>query len=215
MFSFWWSIFVWGVWSHLSQPMHVWTVDRHDTKTVSVTQTLTPIVFANASVMWLDMLSDTVHLDLQKSNDIGTVSIDSAEMLVYEDGFRDKVMEKYQVMLGNVTIGQAHLDLLQDDVHLSPFRSIRIFPKIEWSLGNEGVPDFERVGHFKDGKWYEGRDTTQLGAGALFAWCIGVVFLIVMRRPRNHQSTVVIRRKKRIFKLGRTNVKPINGWENA
>lgn len=195
--------------------MHIWTVDRHDTKTVSVTQTLTPIVFANASVMWLDMLSDTVHLDLQKSTNIGKVSIDSAEMLVYEDGFRDKVMEKYNVMLSNVTIEQAHLDLLQDDVHLSPFRSIQVFPRIDWSLGNEDVPNFERIGHFKDGKWYEGRDTAQLGAGALFAWCMGVVFLIVMRRPKNHGQTVVIRRKKRIFKPGPINMKTINGWQNA
>lgn len=201
VFSLWWSIFVWGIWSHLRQPMHMWTVDRHDTKTVSVSQTLSPLEFANASVIWLDMLEDSVHLDLRKTSDarMGDVHIDEVHMYVYEDSFRDTVTEQYQVQTSNVTIEQAHIDLLQDDVHLSPFRRIEIIPKMTWSLGSEDVPDFERLGYFKNGKWYEGRDAAQLGFGALFAWCMGVVFLVIMRRPHD-QGTVVVRRKKRIFK---------------
>ena len=201
VFSLWWSVFVWGVWSHLRQPLHVWTVDRHDTKTVSVSQTLSPLEFANASVIWLDMLKDSVHLDLRKTvdADVGAVHIDEAHMYVFEDSFRDTVMEKYQVAITNVDIEEAHLDMMQDDVHLSPFRRIEIIPKMTWSLGSEEGADFERLGYFKNGKWYEGRDTAQLGFGALFAWCMGVVFLIVMRRPHD-QGIVVTRRKKRIFK---------------
>ena len=201
VFSLWWSIFVWGIWSHLRQPMHMWTVDRHDTKTVSVSQTLSPLEFANASVTWLDMLKASVHLDLRKTSDarMGDVHIDEVHMYVYEDSFRDTVTEQYQVQTSNVTIEQAHIDLLQDDVHLSPFRRIEIIPKMTWSLGSEDVPDFERLGYFKNGKWYEGRDAAQLGFGALFAWCMGVVFLVIMRRPHD-QGTVVVRRKKRIFK---------------
>jgi hypothetical protein len=201
VFSLWWSIFVWGIWSHLRQPMHMWTVDRHDTKTVSVSQTLSPLEFANASVIWLDMLKDSVHLDLRKTSDarMGDVHIDEVHMYVYEDSFRDTVTEQYQVQTSNVTIEQAHIDLLQDDMHLSPFRRIEIIPKMTWSLGSEEFPDFERLGYFKNGKWYEGRDAAQLGFGALFAWCMGVVFLVIMRRPHD-QGTVVVQRKKRIFK---------------
>lgn len=197
VFSFWWSVFVWGVWWHLRQPLHVWTVDRHDGKTVTVSQTLTPLEFSNASIIWLDMLKDSVHLELRPTMD-AKVGIVEANMLVYEDGFRDTVMEKYEIVLSNVTIEDAHLDLLQDDVHLSPFRRIEIVPGIDWEVGSSDIPDFERPGYFKDGKWYEGRDATQLGFGALFAWCMGVVFLVVMRRGT--RGTVVVRRKKRIFK---------------
>ena len=53
------------------------------------------------------------------------------------------------------------------------------------------------AGYFKNGKWYEGGDTKQMGFGALFAWCMGVVFLVVMRRP---QDNFVAKRQKRIFK---------------
>lgn len=212
VFSLWWSVFVWGIWSHLRQPLHVWTVDRHETKTVSVTQSIQPIEFANASVLWLDMLKDSVHLDLRKTDELGTVELESAEMLVFEDSFRDTVMEKYEIILTNVSIESAHLDLLQDDVHYSPFRRIQISPKIDWNLGeSDEIPDFERFGYFKNGKWYEGRDATQLGFGAFFAWCMGVIFLIVMRRP-NSQSTVVVRRKKRIFKPHTYPVQKLNGW---
>lgn len=199
VFSLWWSIFVWGVWWHLRQPLHVWTVDRHQGETITVSETISPIEFANASVLWLDMLQDSVHLDLRKTpiGQIGTVGLENAKMFVFEDSFRDSVMESYEIEIGNVTVENAHLDLLQDDVHLSPFRRIEITPSVDWSLGSTAVPDFERSGHFKDGKWYEGRDSTQLGFGALFAWCMGVVFLVVMRRK---SGTVVVKRQKRIFK---------------
>lgn len=201
VFSLWWSVFVWGVWSHLNQPLHMWTVDRHDGETVTVSKTFTPIVFANASVLWLDMLKDSVHLDLQKTTDpdIGTVEIKSASMFVYDNGFRDSVVERYDIILTNVTLEDAHLDLMQDDVHLSPFRRIEVVPEMKWSLGSSDVPDFERFGYFKNGKWYEGRDAAQLGFGALFAWCVGVIFLVVMRRGSG-AGTVVVKRKKRIFK---------------
>tara|TARA_B110000008_G_scaffold115509_1_gene118262 strand:+ start:18748 stop:19365 length:618 start_codon:yes stop_codon:yes gene_type:complete len=200
VFSFWWSIFVLGIWWHLRQPLHVWTVDRHQGETIKVTKVLRPIEFTNASVLWLNALSDIVHLDLKKTTDakMGEVSIATANMLVFEDSFRDTVMERYPVNITDVAIEDAHLDITQDDIHLSPFRRIQITPKIHWTLGSSDVPDFERSGHFKDGKWFEGRDSAQLGFGALFAWCMGVVFLVVMRR--GNQGTVVVKRQKRIFK---------------
>jgi len=200
VFSFWWSIFVLGIWRHLRQPLHVWTVDRHQSETIKVTKVLRPIEFANASVLWLDSFRDRVHLDLKRTTDAkkGDISIAAADMLVFEDSFRDTVMERYPVNVTDVVIEDAHLDITQDDIHLSPFRRIEIKPKIHWVLGSTDVPDFERSGRFKDGKWYEGRDSAQLGLGALFSWCMGVFFLVVMRR--GNQGTVVVERQKRLFK---------------
>lgn len=201
VFAFWWSVFVIGIWRHVKQPLHVWTVDRHTTPIVKVKKTIQPIAFKNASVLWADMVTDNIHLELMKTtpNSLGHINIESATMSVFEDSFRDKVIERYDIAIQNVSVESAYLDLLQDDIHLSPFRRIEIVPSIDWSFGSDKVPNFERSGHFKDGKWYEGQDSTQLGFGALFAWCMGVVFLVVMRRPTS-QSTVVVKRKKRIFK---------------
>lgn len=201
VFALWWSVFVWGVWTHLRQPMHVWVVDRHVGHTVSVSRTLRPLFFANASVLWLDMLKDSVRLDLDIVDhvDIGKVGMASGKMLVFEDSFRDTVMEEYDLALTNVSLKEAHIDLMQDDIHLSPFRRVKITPSVEWTLGGSDVTDMERVGYFKDGKWYEGRDATQVGFAALSAWCMGIMFLVIMRR-QSQGGTVVVRRKKRIFK---------------
>jgi len=199
VFAFWWSIFVIGIWNHLRKPLHVWTVDQHSKSVVKVKKTLSPIAFQNASVLWVDLDTDVVHLDLVHTSleTLGNVSIDSAKMSVFQDGFRDHVCEIYDIAIQTTSVESAHFDLLQSDIHLSPFRRIEIFPKIDWSFGNDDIPEFDRSGHFKDGKWYEGQDGSQLGFGSLFAWCMGVVFLVVMRR--NSNGTIVVQRKKRIF----------------
>lgn len=199
VFGFWWSVFVIAIWSQMRQPLHKWTVDRHSTQIVTVKKTLQPIIFKNASVLWVNTQTDAVHLELERTTPahLGEVSIASAKMFAFEDSFRDKVVETYDVSIGNVSIENASLDLLQDDIHLSPFRRIEITPALDWQLGSDDVPIFEREGHFKAGVWYEGRDSTQLGFGALFAWCMGVIFLVVMRRP---SQPVVVKRQKRIFK---------------
>ena len=197
VFAFWWSMFVAGIWFHLHQPLHVWTVDRHEAQRIHVTKTFQPIKFDNTSVLWIDMLKDSVHLELRTTMPGHNVSIDTAKMHVYENSFRDTTMEVYEMQFHDVDIESAHLNLVQDDVHLSPYRSIHVWPQLSLNISSTEEPDFYRAGHFKDGKWYEGRDSTQLGFGALFAWCMGVVFLVVMRRK---SGTVVVTRKKRIFK---------------
>ena len=199
VFGFWWSIFVSGIWWHLRQPLHVWKVDRHKTKRIDTTITIKPIEFVNASVLWIDMLSDSVHLNLNRTydTDIMDINISNAKMQVFETSFRDTMMEVYDIGLPSSDIEKLHIDLVQDDVHLSPFRRIVIEPAVNWYLGSDEDVDLYRAGHFKDGKWYEGRDSTQLGFGALFAWCMGVMFLVVMRRKT---GTVVVKRKKRVFK---------------
>ena len=201
VFAFWWSIFVGCVWWHLNQPLQRWTVDRHQTKTVSLSATLRPIIFGNTSVIWLDMWTDRVDLDLERNISVnaGTVSIKSMQINVYENSFRDKVMEMYPVTVPDVPIEDVHLEFEQDDIHLSPFRRLVVTPRMQWDLGSDEDYTMERAGHFKDGFWIEGRDATQLGAGALFAWCMGVVFLTVMRRT-GAATTIVVKRQKRIFK---------------
>jgi len=199
VFGFWWSVFVGGIWYHMRQPMHVWTVDHHDTQRIHVTQTFQPIQFTNASVLWIDMLKDSVHLELKNTMPDQEVSIKDAKIYVYESGFCDTTMEVYDLQLSVDNIDDAHLNLVEDDCHLSPFRRIEILPKLTLNFTSDKTPDLYRAGRFKDGKWYEGRDSTQLGFGTLFAWCMGVVFLVVMRRPSS-QSTFVVKRKKRIFK---------------
>lgn len=189
------------VWWHLNQPLHRWTVDRHQTKTVSLSVTLRPIIFGNTSVIWLDRNTDRVYLDLKRniSENAGAVSIKSMQMNVYETSFRDSVMEMYPLAAPAVPIEDVHLEFEQDEIHLSPFRRLVVTPRMEWDLGSDEDVTMERAGHFKDGYWMEGRDTTQLGAGALFAWCMGVVFLTVMRRT-GAATTIVVKRQKRIFK---------------
>lgn len=197
VFAFWWSIFVVGIWYHLHQPLHIWTVDRHEMQRIHVRKTFQPIKFENTSVLWIDMLKDSVHLELINTMPDHNVSIVTSKMYVYENSFRDTVMEVYGMQFDAVDIENAHINLVQDDVHLSPFRTIEISPQLSLNITSSEEPDLYRAGHFKDGKWYEGRDSTQLGFGALFAWCMGVVFLVVMRRK---SGTVVVKRKKRIFK---------------
>jgi hypothetical protein len=204
VFAFWWSVFVVGIWFHLNEPLHVWTIDRHPTKIVRISKTIRPIEFKNASVLWIDMLTDSIQLNLQRtvSNNLGHVGIKHAEMQVFENDFGDNIMEVYSLGVTNVSLEDSQIEIKGDDIHLSPFRRIFIFPSIDWTVGSSEVPDFERAGHFKDGKWYEGRDSTQLGFGALFAWCMGVVFLVVMRRKSGTVvvKRIVVKRKKRIFK---------------
>lgn len=201
VFVFWWSVFVVGIWYHMRQPMHVWSVDHHDIQRIHVTQSFQPIQFTNASVLWIDMLKDSVHLELENTMPDLDVSMKAANMYVYENSFRDTVMEVYDLQMNIANIENAHLNLIQDDVHLSPYRRIEISPGMTFNFSSDQAPDLYRAGRFKDGKWYEGTDSTNLGFGTLFAWCMGVIFLVVMRRP-NSQSTFVVNRKKRIFKEG-------------
>ena len=197
VFAFWWSVFVAGVWFHLRQPLHVWTIDRHDTPRIHVTETFRPVQFKNASVLWIDTLKDSVDLELQNTMPGHDVWIRDAKMYVYENCFRDTVMEVYDLQLGGLGVEDAHLNVVQDDCHLSPFRKIEISPALTFNISSTDTPALYRSGYFKSGKWYEGGDTAQLGFGALFAWCMGVVFLVVMRRRKDR---FVAKRQKRIFK---------------
>lgn len=202
VFALWWSFFVWGIWHHLRpSEQHIWTIDRHTTRIVDVAVTLTPLEFANVSVLWLDKERDSVHLDLVQTSDktMGTVSVKKATMNVYDSGFDGGLVEVYPVNIDVVDIDKAHLHLMQNDSHYSPFRTIVLTPSVEWSLGGAVLMQEERVGQFKHGQWYEGEDPLQMFGGVLFAWCMGIVFLVIMRHPHDTQTVVVTGRQKRVF----------------
>ena len=191
-FALWWSFFVWCIWHHVRPAeLHVWSIDRHTTTVLDVSLALSPLKFQNLSVLWVDTLTDRVHLDLLADTTMGTVSVKKAMMNVYENGFNDKLMEVYPVDISYDSLENAHLNMLQNDTHFSPFRSIVLEPKIEWLLGGNEITAKERVGYVKNGRWYEGDDPMQLGGSVLFAWCMGIIFLVVMRRPNSTETIIV------------------------
>lgn len=197
VFGVWWSILVWAIWAHIRpQELHIWTVDRHATPTIVVKRVFSPIQFENASILSLNSTLDRVSLDLTHTTDasMGHVSIDKAYMHVYDTPERTSRRETYTVALQTGILSDMHLAILQDDTHYSPFRRIVIEPKINWTLGGDPLENDERVGFFKEGRWLEGTDPTQLFSAVLFAWCVGVVFLVVTRR---HSDTT---RQKRVYK---------------
>lgn len=202
VFALWWSFFVWGVWQHLRPAeRHIWAIDRHTTQIIDVSITLTPLEFANASVLWLDTEMDSVELDLVQTIDqnMATVSVKEAVMNVYDSGFDGGLIEMYNVNIDIVDVDNAHLQIFQNDSHYSPYRTIVVKPNVDWVLGGAELAQEERFGQIKEGMWYEGEDQMQMFVGVLFAWCMGLVFLVVMRRPREEQSIVVVGRQKRVF----------------
>lgn len=202
VFALWWSFFVWSVWRHLRpNERHIWAIDRHTTQVVDVALTVTPLAFANASVLWLDTQTDSVHLDLVQTidNTMGKASVKEAIMNVHDSGFDGGLIEVYPINIAVADVDKAHLHLFQNDSHYSPFRTIVLKPAVEWLLGGGELQQEERFGQIKKGQWYEGEDPLQMFVGVLFAWCMGVVFLVVMRRPREEQTVVVTGRKKRVF----------------
>lgn len=204
VFALWWSLFVGGIWHHLRpEERHIWTIDRHTTQVVDVAVTLTPLKFANASVLWLDTERDSVHLDLVQTIDdtMGTVSVKEATMNVYESGFDGGLIEVYPINIAIADIEEAHIQMFQNDSHYSPFRTIVVKPQVEWVLGGAELQQVERSGQIKNGQWYEGEDPLQMFVGVLFAWCMGIVFLVVMRRPHKGQTFVVGGRRKRVFNM--------------
>tara|TARA_B110000091_G_scaffold214383_1_gene267418 strand:- start:10181 stop:10711 length:531 start_codon:yes stop_codon:yes gene_type:complete len=168
---------------------------------VDVAVTLAPLGFANVSVLWLDSDMDRVHLDLVQTTDrtMGMVSVKQATMKVFECGFEGDRVEVYPVNIDSESVEQAHIQVLQNDSHYSPFRTIVLVPAVKWLLGGADTGVQERVGHIKNGQWYEGNDPLQMFVGLLFAWCTGLAFLVIMRRPPVDQFVIVGGRQKRVF----------------
>lgn len=100
VFAFWWSIFVLAVWRHIRPPnLQQWSVDKHTTTAILTSNTFTPLQFENASILWLDSLTDTITIDLVQTIPLamGVVSVKKAVMNVYETDSRTTMMEKYSI----------------------------------------------------------------------------------------------------------------------
>lgn len=191
VFAVWWSVLVWAIWDHIRpSELHVWSVDRHTVPTVSVVRTFAPIQFDDASVLWLNATKDRVHLELSQTikASMGTVSVRKATMNVYETAARTEQMETYTI--DSRSLGLTNWTVTQDDPHYSPFRRLVIEPYINWTLGGDAPETDERLGYFKDGRWLEGEDPGQIFAAVLFAWCVGVIFLVITRESTSRQKRV-------------------------
>jgi len=156
---------------------------------VSVVRTFAPIQFDDASVLWLNATKDRVHLELSQTTKalMGTVSARKVTMNVYETAARNEQMETYTI---HIPPRSLNLTVTQDDPHYSPFRRLVIEPHIDWTLGGDAPDTDERIGYFKDGRWLEGDDPSQMFAAVLFAWCVGVIFLVVTRESSSRQKRV-------------------------
>ena len=100
VFGFWWSIFVLTIWRHI-RPKNIqqWSVDKHTTRNIRVSNTFTPLKFENASILWLDSLTDNITIELSQTIPIemAVVTVKKAVMNVYETDSRSKMMEKYSI----------------------------------------------------------------------------------------------------------------------
>lgn len=191
VFGFWWSIFIWRTWHHLKpQELHIWSVDKHTTNIVHVDHQFAPIAFKNTSIIWINDVNDRVDVQLVRTTPqkMGIVTIKQAIMNVYETDYRDNEMERYHVQIPSTAVDNMHLTLLQNDSHYSPFRRLEIVPEIEWTLGGDDIITNERVGRFKNGRWYEGEDPMHIGMGVLGTWAVGIMFLILMRQPDSSRT---------------------------
>lgn len=186
----WW--FVWtaiiciGAWWDSTQSAVRWRVHR-PVRRLERTVHIKPIVFQNTSVLWLNSLSDQIDLTLiDKSHDtIGETDIDKLQMCVYNDINRTDLAEIYEVDYALFRDGVWNYSFLQTDIHLSPFRRLQVFPKVNWALGTGDCAwCFPRRGYFYRGWWIE----PQLWRYPPWAitWAIGIVIIHKHAVKRNY-----------------------------
>lgn len=173
---FFWSalLFIVAWWDRQSSNVR-WRIHR-PVQRLERTVEIKPIIFQNASILWMNALSDEIDLTLiDVSNPhIGTVDIERLEMRVYDDPQRTHVAEIYEVDYDMLEDGLWNYTFLQNDVHLSPFRRLFVFPKIDWNLGHGGCDwCFPRTGYYQNGWWVEPR--AWRWAPWVSIWAIGLV----------------------------------------
>ena len=154
---FWTVLIVFAAWWDRQQSAQVWRVHRPVRK-IERTVHIKPIVFENASVLWLNTLSDEIDLKLRDVSHgiIGSVDIEKLQMHVYNDRNRTDVAEIYEMDYSTFASGVWEYNFLQTDIHLSPFRRLFVFPTVNWTLGS-GTCEwcFPRRGYFYKGWWVE------------------------------------------------------------
>jgi len=142
-----------------------------------------PIIFKNASVLWLNTLSDELDISLIdiSHHAVGDVDIEKLQMRVYNDMNRTDLAEIYEVDYDIFQDGQWNYTFLQADIHLSPFRRLMVFPQVNWTFGN-GWCDwcFPRRGYYYKGWWVEPRPGRWVRW--VVVWFIGIGIQYFWRR---------------------------------
>lgn len=161
------------MWWDRQQSAVRWRIHRPMTR-IERTLEFRPLRFQNASVLWVNTLSDEIDLSLVDATKptMGETSIDSLQMLVYDDPNRTNVAEIYHINVDDIHSGNA--TFLQNDVHLSPFRRLVVYPKLVWNLGM-GACDwcFPRRGSYVNGWWVE--PLPWRWVPWVFVWSIGML----------------------------------------
>ena len=186
------------MWHQTFRPIQQWNVHSPSERLDREFQ-LSPIYFQNASVLWLDLIRDDVDIEIARNPGFESVEIDKMQMEVYEDGFRSKVAEIYDIDLSYVDDPITSIyNFEQEDVHLSPFRKLVVYPKMDLHFGSTGWVPSERRGKFIDGVWQEGQDMETSVGLTLVAWLMGLIFLVVGRRRRGRKMRIIMDDKKGI-----------------
>lgn len=164
-------------WDHRSKACR-WRVHR-PVKKIERTVEIKPIRFRNASILWMNTLSDEVDLTLVDVSDpdMGDVDVQRLETRVYGDVDRTDLLEIYETAFDVSGDDMWNYTFLENDAHLSPFRRLVVYPKVTWTLGQGSCQwCFPRWGYFNRGWWVEPKPLrlsiwfTAWAAGIVAAW---------------------------------------------
>ena len=166
-----------------------WRVHRPARK-LEHTVRIKPIIFKNASVIWLNTLSDELDVsfvDISR-HVIGDVDIDKLQIRVYNDINRTELAEVYEVDYNILQYGQWNFSFLQSDIHLSPFRQLVVFPQVNWTLGN-GWCDwcFPRKGYYYNDWWIEPRPWRWVRWVVIWVIGMGLQYLNIRKKYKGRQ----------------------------
>jgi hypothetical protein len=166
-------------------------LDKTNKKTTR-TLKIEPIKFKDASIEWVDLTNDIMSVEMESDTHFGRTNLTNVYMQVFEDINRTKISEVYNI-IWNWNILTNNFSFVQNDVHLSPYRRLVVYPQIAWDLGTSTTDiTQQKFGRYVKNTWQEGYDKTTSMGIAFIAWFAGLLFLILYR-PGHKQ------RQPRIF----------------
>ena len=214
-FLFWWTIFILIAWHQTYKPVKRWRLYRKSNR-ITKKISLKPVQFESVNVLWLNKISDKVKINIEQttSPEMGDVFIKKMEMQVFDSESRQNISEVYNIPFEHDrTIEYTHIELLQNDVHLSPYRRLKLYSDINWQFGKNK----HRVSHGREGKfigsvWQEGQELN-LSVGLTFlAWAAGIFFLIITRKKSSPRKVRVFVNRTQTLQKGispKTNIKEL------
>lgn len=173
----WTALICFGAWWDNSISAVRWRLHR-PVRRLERTVHIKPIIFQNTSVLWINALTDQIDLTLiDVSHDaVGETDIEKLQMRVYNDLNRTDLAEIYEVDYNIFRDGVWNYSFLQNDIHLSPFRRLKVFPSVNWTLGTGTCAwCFPRRGYFHKGWWVEPK-VWRWPPWAV-AWAIGIAII--------------------------------------